>query len=72
MARNLPVIQKNNKECKCVNGWKQQMEKAMRDTLFNRDIFNNGDINTCKMIFHYFMKYNDGNGTNDPINHWFK
>ncbi|MBR2999044.1 MAG: hypothetical protein IKF44_01475, partial [Mycoplasmataceae bacterium] len=60
---------KNSKECKCVDGWKKQMEDAMKEKLFDQCTFNNnGD---GKTIFHYFMKYNDGNKTNDPINHWW-
>ena len=60
---------KNSKECKCLDGWKTQMEDAMGDTLLNQLIFNNSTDGTGRTIFHYFMKYNDGNWENDPINH---
>ena len=62
---------KNSKECKCVDDWKKQMEDAMKEKLFDQCTFNNNS-GTCKKISDYFIKYNDGNRTNDPINHWFK
>ena len=37
------------------------MEDAMGDTLLNQLIFNNSTDGTGRTIFHYFMKYNDGN-----------
>ena len=61
---------KDSKECKCVEGWKKQMEKAMKDKIFDQSIFNNNSDGRGRKIFNYFMKYNDGDVTNDPINHW--
>ena len=61
---------KDNEKCKCVDGWKKQIEDAMKDKLFDQCTFNNNEDGQGKTIFHYFMKYNDGNKTNDPINHW--
>ena len=65
-----PKTTEDSKKCKCVDGWKTQIETAMKDTLFNQTIFNNGIDGRGRTIFHYFMKYNDGDVTNDPINHW--
>ena len=63
---------KDNKECKCVDGWKTQMEDAMKEKLFDQCTFNNegNDSFRGKKISDYFIKYNDGK--NDPINNWSK
>ena len=41
----------------------------MKDKLFDQCTFNNKEDGTGKKISDYFIKYNDGNRTNDPINH---
>ena len=61
---------KDSTECKCVDGWKEQMEDAMKEKLFDQCTFNNKSDGTGKKISDYFIKYNDGK--NDPINNWSK